>query len=136
MAVTKVDTAEQFHAEYPRVRDWLIEALKYSKNLVSEIDLLKGLEDRDYQLWTTSNAACVTSLTEWEGQPVCCLFLIGGNKGKAMAEILLEGQPVVEAYARAHGCKGLLGIGRALWARVLPAQGFTINGDTYFKEFA
>lgn len=135
MAVTKVDTAEQFDAELPRVRNWLIEALRYSKNTITEAELLIGLIDRDYQLWTTANAACVTSLTEWQGKSVCCLFLVGGNKGKAMNEILFEGQPVVEAYAKSHNCKGLLGIGRAFWSRVLPAHGFIVADDCYFKEF-
>ncbi|MEW9616020.1 hypothetical protein AB3G45_19585 [Shinella sp. S4-D37] len=134
MAVTKVDTAEQFDTEYPRVRDWLLEALRYTRNSITEVDLLKSLYDRDYQLWTTENAACVTSITEWEGNSVCCLFLIGGNKGCAMREILHVGQPVIEAYARKHNCKGLFGIGRVFWGRVLPQHGFIVKGDQYFKE--
>ena len=134
MAVTKVDTAEQFYAEYPRVRDWLISAMAYSDNEISEAKLLNGLVDREYQLWTTQNAACITSITEWEDKQVCCLFLIGGNRGKAMQEILYEGQPIVEAYAREHGCDGLLGIGRDLWKRVLPEHGFSVRGTIYFKE--
>ena len=135
MAVTKVDTAEQFDAEYPRVRNWLIEALKLSDNNISERDLLIGLVERDYQLWTTENAACVTSLTEWNGKPVCCLFLIGGNKGKAMREVLCDGQDAVEAYAVSHGCDGLLGIGRKFWAKVLRPYGFITEGDCFYKGF-
>lgn len=134
MAVTKVDTAEQFDAEYPRVREWLLDAIRYSKNTIDEIDLIYGLFDRDYQLWTTENAACVTSLTEWEEKSVCCLFLIGGNKGKAMHEVLHVGQPIVEAYARKHGCDGILGIGRSFWRKILPAHGFIVKGDHYYKE--
>lgn len=134
MEVIKVDTAEQFDAEYPRVRLWLLEALTYTRNGTNEIDLIHGLYDRDYQLWTTENAACVTSLTEWQGKSVCCLFLIGGNKGCAMHEILHVGQPVIETYARKHGCDGLFGIGRMFWGRVLPQHGFIVKGDQYYKE--
>lgn len=136
MAIQRVDTAEQFHIEYPRCRNWLIEALNYSENEITERDLLIGLQERDYLLWTTDNAACVTSLTEWESKRVCVLFLIGGNKGKAMREILFGGQPIVEAWAKSMGCDGLLGIGRDLWKNVLPAHGFIIKGNTYYKDIA
>lgn len=84
MAVQRIDSAEQFDIEYPRCREWLLEALTYSENNISERDLLNGLIERDYLLWTSDNAACVTSLTEWREEPVCVLFLVGGEKGKAM----------------------------------------------------
>lgn len=139
MAVRKIDTAGEFHQEITRCLPWLIEALKFTRNKIAAEDILKGLVERDYQLWTTEHAACVTSITEWQGKAVCCLFLIGGEKGKAMPEILAA-CPQLEEYARHHQCAGLLGIGRALWAKVLPAIGFQIvnnDGDTenvYFKE--
>lgn len=134
MAVTKVDTAAQFDTEYPRVRDWLIEALRFSKNDICESDLLVRLHIRDYQLWTTENAACITSITEWAGKRVCCLFLVGGRKGRAKYDVLHVGQPIIEQYAREHGCIGLLGIGRAAWSRILRQHGFISTGDHYYKE--
>lgn len=141
MAVRKIDTAVEFDIEFPRTCEWLKQALTYTTNGVSFDDIIVGLADRDYQLWTTEHAACVTSITEWDSKRVCVLFLIGGEKGKAMGEILIEGQQAVEAYAREHNCKGLLGIGRGLWKRVLPAFGFEINAtgegeNTYYKDIA
>jgi hypothetical protein len=139
MAVSKIDSAGEFHKEIDRCFPWLIEALRYSNNTIAAEDILRGLVERDYQLWTTDNAACITSITEWESKPVCCLFLIGGVRGKAMPEILAA-HPQLEEYARTHGCVGLLGIGRALWAKVLPALGFQVvqqskdSDNVYFKE--
>ncbi|WVT74019.1 hypothetical protein QM996_02575 [Sinorhizobium chiapasense] len=133
MAIQRIDTAEQFDIEYPRCREWLLEALKYSTNNISERDLLNGLIERDYLLWTSENAACVTSLTEWQEKPVCVLFLVGGSRGKAMREILVEGRPVVEDYARDHARVGLLGIGREQWAKVLKPFGFQTEGTIFYK---
>lgn len=133
MAVQRIDTAEAFHIEYPRCREWLLEALSYSENDITESDLLIGLQDRDYLLWTSQNAACVTSLTEWREKPVCVLFLVGGARGKAMREILIEGQSIVEEYAREHSCVGLLGIGREQWAKVLKPFGFQTEGTIFYK---
>lgn len=139
MAVRKIDTASEFHKEIDRCFPWLIEALEYSNNQIDATGILKGLVERDYQLWTTDHAACITSITEWSGKKVCCLFLVGGEKGKAMPEILAA-HIELEAYARKHGCAGLLGMGRALWAKVLPTIGFEViqqNGvseNVYFKE--
>lgn len=133
MAIQRIDSAEQFDIEYSRCREWLLKALEYSENKISEIDLISGLIERDYLLWTTDNAACVTSLTEWREKPVCVLFLIGGAKGRSLREILLEGQPVVEQYARDHACVGLLGIGREQWAKVLKPFGFQTEGTIFYK---
>ncbi|WP_368516652.1 hypothetical protein [Rhizobium sp.] len=142
MAVTKHDNLEIFLYEYPRYRAYLDEALKHSTTNVSRQDIERGIFDRRYQFWTTEKAACVTSLTEWREMPVCCLFLIGGERAASIAEILHEGQPAVEEYAKKHNCKGLLGIGRVGWSRVLPRFGFQTfeeennNEIIYFKEFA
>lgn len=134
MAITRIDTAVDFDAEYPRVREWLISAFKYSANKIDERQLLQGLDERDYLLWTANNAACVTSLTEWRGHPVCVFFVVGGAAGKAIKEIFEEGLPVVEQYAREHNCKYVLGIGRIQWVRIVERYGFTTEGNEYYKE--
>lgn len=139
MAVRKIDTAEEFNVEIVRVLPWLIAAHAYTQNEITFPEILNGLVERDYQLWVTDNAACVTSITKWNEKRVCCLFLIGGERGKAMPEIA-AGVGELEAYARKHNCAGLLGIGRALWKKIMPAFGFQIvkqDGDfsnVYFKE--
>lgn len=135
----KIDTATEFTTEIPRCFPWLIEALQHSTSEVTPEQILERLVERDYQLWTTDNAAAITSITDWEGKRVCCLFLIGGEKGKAMPEILASHNQL-EEYARKFACVGLLGIGRALWAKVLPAIGFQVvstdgdKGNVYFKD--
>lgn len=138
MAVTKVKITEGYD-EAIRVLPWLTEALKYSKNSINETDIIRGLIEYDYQLWLTDHAACITSLTEWDDRQVCCLFLISGEKGKALPEILAA-HPVLEEYAREKGCVGLVGIGRSTWLKALEKIGFEVvsrDGDSdnvYFKE--
>ncbi|KQO79437.1 hypothetical protein [Rhizobium sp. Leaf262] len=137
MEVKKVKITEGYD-EAIRVLPWLTEALQYSSDSITETDIIRGLIEYDYQLWLTDHAACITSFTEWEGKTVCCLFLISGEKGKALPEILAA-HPILEEYAREKGCDGLLGIGRATWLKALSRIGFEQvskrgSDNVYFKE--
>ncbi|MGO1160839.1 hypothetical protein ACTOV4_02650 [Brucella sp. C7-11G] len=134
MAVKRIDKAVEFEAEYPRVRQWILDVLEYSNSPYSEKDILNGLIERDYLLWTAPNAFCITSLTEWRNSPVCVLFLVGGTKGKAMRDIFEEGLPLVEQHAREHKRKYVLGIGRTGWKSFLTKHGFSTEGNEYYKE--
>lgn len=137
MAVKKVNIADGFD-EAILVLPWLTEALQYSSDDVTETDLIKGLVEHDYQLWLTDNAACLSSLTKWEDKPVVCLFLISGEKGKALREVITA-HPILEEYAREKRCEGLLGIGRSTWRKALGRIGFEVvstrgSDNVYFKE--
>jgi len=139
MAVRKIDNAGEFHSEIERCLPWLIDALAYSKDGSSIEDLLKGLVERDYQLWTANNVACVTALTKFDGRQVCCAYMVGGQKGHALRETLAS-YPVIEEYAKQKGCDGFLAFGRNTWRRPLASVGFqTVQQDgdafVYFKEF-
>ncbi|MBW6421607.1 hypothetical protein KX729_09160 [Rhizobium sp. XQZ8] len=134
----KIDTAVEFTSELNRCLPWLIEALHRAQEQIDFKDILKGLVEREYQLWTTENAAAITSIITWEGKQVCCLFMIGGVKGKSLKEILAA-RSILEPYAKSKGCSGLLGKGRAQWLQALTRIGFQEIqhvGDTdniYFK---
>lgn len=135
MAIQRVDTAEQFEREYPRCRKWLIEALSHTREF-TERDILNGIDDRSFLLWTSTNAACVTQITNQDDQIVCLLVLVGGQKGKALREILVEGQAAVSSYAKSHSCTRLAGSPRKEWSRLLINDGFKVdNKNTFYKDF-
>lgn len=130
MAVRRIDTGEQFDSEYPRVRHLLLDALKHSTN-PSEDDLLRGLYERKYLLWTSPNAAAVTHITEYDNRLSCVIYLVAGN----LNEILGEGREAVEAYANEKGCKGFTLFGRKGWQRVLETVGFKFQSIVMTKDF-
>lgn len=135
MAIQRVDTAEQFHTEYPRCRDWLIEALSHTTQF-TEHDVLNRLSSREFILWTSQNAAAVTQIAS-EGETLCCmLVLVGGERGKALREILAEGQDAILEYARQWGCTRLTGTPRKEWSRLLLRDGFKVdNKNNFYKDF-
>lgn len=135
MAVTRIDTAEQFHTEYPRVREWLAKALKRQVSGGSETDLLQGLVERKYLMWTSENAVAVTELINADGADVCHLYLIGGKRANALDEILGDGMNEVEQWAKSKGCKGFSGIGRPGWESALAPHGFKVQSINLYKDF-
>lgn len=134
MAVQRIDTAEQFDLEYPRVRDWLLKAIRRQLSGGDEVDLLEGLVERKYLLWTSENAAAVTQILNVDDVDVCHLYLVGGAKANALEEIL-NGADEVEEWAKSKGCKGFYGIGRPGWENALTPHGFKVQSINLYKEF-
>lgn len=135
MNITRIDTVENFEIEYPRVRPWLLNALDYSTNPDTERELLEGLFSRKYTLWVSDNAACVVELAKIDHQLVCFVYLIGGEYGAAIKEILSGGQEAVEEWAKSQGCKGFYASARPEWERVLSRYDFKAQSINYYKEF-
>ncbi|POO56248.1 hypothetical protein [Agrobacterium rosae] len=135
MAVQRIDTAEQFHTEYPRVREWLSKALKRQVSGGSEEDLLNGLVERKYLLWTSEHAVAVTQILNVDGADVCNLYLVGGKRANALDEILGDGMDEVEQWAKSKGCKGFYGIGRPGWENALAPHGFKVQSINLYREF-
>ncbi|MGE6781305.1 hypothetical protein ACQKGL_02145 [Ensifer adhaerens] len=134
MAVKRVLHGE-FRDEYSRVREWLLAALSTQLGGGDEGCLLRDLGSKRYQLCTSENAACVTELCEVDGVEVCLLLLVAGKQHDALDEVLGEGQETIEQWAKERGCKGLYGIGRPEWRRVLVPHGFKVVSMNYYKEF-
>ncbi|MBB4230026.1 hypothetical protein [Rhizobium mongolense] len=130
MAIKRIESDEDFRVEYPRVREWLLEALKYSTNS-DERGVLAGLIDGSYSLWTGTNSAAITQNMQWDNRPVCILYLVAGD----LAEILGEGHQVISTWAKANGCEGFVLFGRPGWQRVLAPHGFEFSSIVMFKEF-
>lgn len=135
MAVRKIDTAVEFDIEFPRVRGWLIEALKHTTTF-SEIDVLTGLARGDFDLWTSPNAACVAQITTDAEMNVCVLVLVAGAQGKALREIMIEGQSAIIEWARNNSCQRIIGTPRKEWSRLLIRDGFKVdNKNNFYKDF-
>lgn len=135
MAVKRIITKEDFTTEYPRVREWLKEAMKYQIGDGDEKSLLDGLAEKRFQLWVSDDAACVTEITSVDETKVCLLYLVAGKHGEAMGQILSDGQTAVREWAITKGCKGFYGIGRPAWKHVLEPHGFKVQSVNYYKEF-
>lgn len=135
-SVTKIDNLDDFAEEYPRVRDWIKEALTYNDEGFTERQLLDGIAERHYQVWTSANAVCVTSIVVHREKRTLVLFLVGGHKGKALRDIFVLGLPVVEKYARDFSCEAIMGIGRPQWGKYLSRYGFEIDENNFYKDFA
>ncbi|WP_421423423.1 hypothetical protein [Agrobacterium rosae] len=135
MAAKRIITSDEFADEYPRVREWLKAALAYQIGGGDEKALLDGLAEKRLQLWVSDDAACVTEITTVDGTKVCLLYLVAGEHGKAMEQILSDGQTAVEDWAKTKRCKGFYGIGRPEWKRVLAPHGFEVQSVNYYKEF-
>lgn len=135
MAIRRVDIVSEFHTEYARVKDWLLEALDRQIGETDEKRLLSGLGTGKYVLWTSENAACVTEKCTVDGVTVCLLYLVAGKHHSALDEVLGDGQSVVEQWAKENGCKGFYGVGRAEWKRVLAPHGFEAVSVNFYKEF-
>lgn len=134
MAVKRIDTADDFHAEYPRVRQWLLKALKRQVSGGDETALLDGLQSRKYLLWTTEKAAAVTQVVNVDGNDVCLIYLAAGERAAAIQEILGNMEPI-EEWAKTKGCKGLYGVGRQGWEKALAPHGFKVQSVNLYKEF-
>jgi hypothetical protein len=131
MAVRKIDNFDEFINEYVRVRVWLVEALKHTTEF-TEQQILIGLILRQFVLWTSDNAACVAQITA----PDCLLVLVGGSKGKALREIMIDGQDAIIAWAGSSDCTRIVGSPRMDWSRLLLKSGFKVdNKNTFHKDF-
>lgn len=101
------------------------------KRSPDRIDLLHALRAHDAQLWLIGEsgalvAAIVTMLKEHEGNLRCLWWLIGGARPREWGADAVR---VIGDWAREQGCSEMYGIGRKGWARIVPAFGFTWNGD-------
>lgn len=88
-------------------------------------DLLKGIRQRDFQVWCVYSdgvviAGIVTRLQTRVGtsgsEKHCRIWLVGGDR---MSEWAGDFIAKLTAWARTEGCDALVGAGRKGWARVV-----------------
>jgi hypothetical protein len=96
-----------------------------------------GLEDvRDMilrgeaQLWRTPRSAVVTLIEADPRERRLLVWLAAGD----LAELREAALDAVERFARAHGCRRILLVGRAGWERALRDKGFAPLARVIAKE--
>lgn len=85
-------------------------------------DVLGWIEAEKAQLWIGGNpvdAVCITELIEYPRERACRLIFAAGEIGR-----VLEGQELVEAWARSQGCASIEIEGRRGWERMAPGFAF------------
>lgn len=134
MAIQRITRDEDYRNHYPRVREWLLQALEYTDEF-DERTILKGLIEGSFQLWVTDRAVGVTQVAEEDQVRFCNLILVAGERGRALREVVVEGQSEVIAWAKANKCVQLRGTPRKEWTRLLLRDGFQINDrNEFYKE--
>ena len=103
---------------WERVAPWIEAALKHAGTHDLE-DIKEGILDGRFQLWPAPKAVLVTEIILYPKCRDLNLFLIGGD-----LEQVLDMEEAVEAYAKALGCRQLIGSGRPGWVRVLKKRGW------------
>lgn len=121
-------------AEYSRVRNWLLSAIAVDPSIIDEAILLDKLRVDEWHLVTTDHAAAVLQFyPDDDGKTVCKVLLIGGEKGKALREIMRAYQ-ALSAFFQEHNFSKITGNPRQEWASILSKYKFEKNGKEYFRE--
>jgi hypothetical protein len=120
-------------AEYSRVRDWLISAIDANPGLITEAELIANLRSYEWHLLTSENAACVLQMCIYDGEQIANVLLIGGEKNKALREILACGE-VFYDYLRAQNFTKLVGTARKGFHNILKKAGFKQEQEELQKE--
>ncbi|WP_234839266.1 hypothetical protein [Sinorhizobium medicae] len=109
--------------EYTRVRGWLLSALEIAPGPFDEAELLVKLRAEVWHLVTADHAASVVELVRIDGELIGNVLLIGGEKGKALREIIPAQKQFCE-FLRHEGFTKLVGTPRKEFHNILKAQGF------------
>lgn len=81
-------------------------------------DVLDWIEAEKAQLWIGGNpvdAVCITEIIVYPHERACRLIFAAGD-----LERVLQGQGLVEAWARSEGCASIEIEGRKGWERIAP----------------
>lgn len=117
--------------EFKRCKPWIEAALKHSNGTYELPDILAGILEGEFRIWTAERSVLLTSIATYPRKKRLNIFLAGGD-GKELRAML----PAVGRFARREECAGLELTGRRGWQRSWPRQeGFVIGGYQMIKEF-
>lgn len=110
-------------ADFARARDALTEALRIGHGFLDHLQFVHLLQLGELQIIAFPNktAALVTCGDSAEGR-VLNILTVQGNIKECEESI-----PYLEDAARETGCKLIISIGSAGWARVMKRQGYDIQ---------
>lgn len=109
--------------EYARVRGWLLSALEIAPGTFDEAELLHRLRTEQWHLITTDHVATVLELCRIDGELIANVLLLGGEKGKALRELIPALKELCE-FLKHEGFTKLVGTPRKEFHKILKAHGF------------
>lgn len=123
---------------WPHVRGHIDRALRRDgSGRYEPADVQAALLRGDAQLWVawntdtkTADAAIVTEIIDYPRLRELRIWLIGGGDMKAW---VYEARDMLEAYARAYGCRYICGAMRKGWLRI-GGPGWHETGITFEKR--
>lgn len=118
-------------SEWLRCRPWIEAALTYADGTHTIEDIEAGIASGRFQFWAGKRCALVTEIIEYPRLKALNFFLIGGDLGE-----LMQLEPQISGWARAHGCSRALGVGRKGFERVFAAHGFRPKWTYIAKDLA
>ena len=120
--------------EYARVRKWLLSALEIAPGPFDEAELLVKLRAGEtWFLVTTDHAASVVELVRIDGDLIANVLLIGGERGKALREIISAQKQFCE-FLKSEGFTKLVGTPRKEFHTILKAEGFEQEQEELAKR--
>lgn len=129
-------TAPRVAEVWDRVGPILQLATERSRGRYTVKDLLKKLEDGEYQLWVVHDeqgkiiAANTTRFQQYPGFNVLQGLYIAGERLAEWKDQMCE---VIETIARTTGCKEVEFVGRLGWGPVLAENGYRPTVQSYVK---
>lgn len=119
---------EELKASFERVWPWLEVALRDFGDTHTKEQIWEEIATERAQLWTTENAAILTSIEKWpKGVTELLWWLAGGD-----LEEILSIQPFIEQWAIGKGVDRFVITGRKGWERKLPD--YRLASCNYVKE--
>ena len=104
------------------ISKWIIGALKYSNGTHDFEDVVRGIEQGEFQLFANDRGCVVTPIPHYPRKKVLFVFLAGGD---------LEGvtdlhEEVIE-FAKSRNCELMTMIGRMGWTKALKQHGWSVD---------
>lgn len=118
--------------------DWaaarpLIEAaLATSAQFETIADVERLIANGAYQAWLAERSAAVTEIVSYSRRKVLTVVHAGGD----LNELIQTLEPQMCAFARAHGCDAVMGVGRKGWERATRDHGYRFAYVAMIKDLA
>lgn len=117
-------------AAWVRCSPYIEAALAHAGGTHDIEDVRAGIEAGDFHLWAGQRCAVVTEIIDAPRLKTLNFWLLGGDLRE-----LLHMRPVIEHWAREHGCGRVIGGGvHGAWARVLKSAGYRPRWTIFSKD--
>ena len=102
-----------------RARKWIEDALEYSGETHTFVDIVRGVLNGQMQFWNGDNGCAVTEINVYPHKKNLHVFLAGGDMQQ-----ILDFEASAAAWGKAQGCTSMTIAGRVGWKKVLGKRGW------------